>query len=132
MSFTSATKHPSLRVLGELEKEVMEIIWISGAVTVRYVYESIKKSRKIAYTTVMTIMDRLFAKKILKRKKEGKTYRYSSSFNKNDFFEQTSRNIINNLVKDFGEVALAQFVNTLDQIDAHKLQALKERIKAKK
>ncbi len=125
-------KQPPVRVLGELEKEVMEFVWANESAMVRDVFEFVKKSRKIAYTTVMTIMDRLFTKKILKRSKKGKTYIYTAGISKNDFFKQTSRKIIRNLVQDFGDVALAQFVDTLDKFDARKLQELKDSINVKK
>lgn len=127
-----AKKQSSLKVLGELEKEIMEIIWSQKTAKVRDVFEEIRKKRKIAYTTVMTIMDRLYEKKILKRRKKGKTYFYTANYGKNDFLKRTSQKIIDDLIKDFGEVAIAQFVNTLDQVDADKLKLLKQKIKANK
>lgn len=122
----------NLRIFGDLEREVMDIIWSSHSIKVREIYEKIKLKRKIAYTTVMTIMDRLFVKGILKRVKEGKTYLYRASHNKEDFFEKTSKSIINDLIRDFGEVAIAQFANTLDAVDHKKLKALRDKIKSAK
>jgi len=125
-------KHLGLRILGDLEKEVMELLWSKKAATVREIFESIKKRKRIAYTTVMTIMDRLFGKGILKRHKEGKTYIYTANVGKEEFFEKTSQRIINFLLRDFGEVAIAQFANTLDQVDPKKLRDLREKIKSQK
>lgn len=131
MDKLSKKQSSSFKVFGKLEKEVMEIIWRYDMVTVREVFEEIKKKRKIAYTTVMTILDRLFEKGILKRKKQGKTYLYDAKSTKNDFIKKTSRKIINDLVSDFGDVALAQFANTLDNVDPKKLGQLKEKIRGK-
>lgn len=122
----------NLRIFGDLERRVMDIVWESYPIKVREIYEKIKLKRKIAYTTIMTIMDRLFVKGILKRVKEGKTYLYSASHNKEDFFEKTSKSIINDLIRDFGEVAIAQFANTLDAVDHKKLKALRDKIKSAK
>ncbi len=122
----------SLRIFGNLEREVMEIVWNSEYVKVRCIYEKIRHKRKIAYTTVMTIMDRLFEKGILKRKKEGKTFFYSASYSKEVFLEKTSKNIIDGLIRDFGEVAIVQFANTIDLVDQKKLKMLKQKIKSKK
>lgn len=122
----------NIKLLGELERDVMEVVWRGGTVTVRDTYEELRQQRKIAYTTVMTIMDRLFEKEIVKRKKEGKTYLYSARQSKENFFEKTSQKIINSLLKDFGEVAIAQFANTLDHVDPKKLRTLRENIKAQK
>lgn len=120
----------SLRVFGELEREVMDIVWSKKTITVREVYETIKKKRRIAYTTVMTIMDRLFVKKILNRKKVGKTYNYYAGVSKVYFFKKTSKKIIDSLIQDFGEVAIAQFASTIDRVDQKKLKMLREKIKA--
>ncbi|MBU1075373.1 BlaI/MecI/CopY family transcriptional regulator [Patescibacteria group bacterium] len=124
-------KSSSLQILGKLEAEVMEIVWENKNITVREVFEVIKKKRKIAYTTVMTIMDRLFTKKMLKRKMEGKTHVYFAYFTKNDFVKKTSQKIIDNLVQDFGEIAITQFANTLDQVDPKKLKLLKDKVNSK-
>jgi len=124
-------RQPSPRVLGELEQEVMNIVWSNKHVSVRYVYEALRKKRKIAYTTVMTVMDRLFAKQVLKRYKEGKTYFYLSDKTKEVFLEKASEAIVSSLVNDFGDVAITQFLNTLDQVDPQKLSQLKKRLKSK-
>lgn len=125
-------KSSALRVFGDLEREVMGIVWSEKTITVRDVYEKINKKRRIAYTTVMTIMDRLFVKKLLKRKKVGKTYFYSADASKENFLERTSKKIIDGLIQDFGEVAIAQFATTIDNVDPKKLKMLRERIKADK
>lgn len=125
-------RQSSLKVLGALEREVMELIWSQKGTTVREIWQAIKKRRTIAYTTVMTIMDRLFEKKILKRKKQGKTYLYLANSSKTDFLRKTSQKIIADLINDYGEVAIAQFANAIDQVDPKKLKLLKEKIKAKK
>jgi predicted transcriptional regulator len=58
--------------LGPLEANVMEAIWASKKtpITVREIYEFLKKTRNIAYTTVMSTMDRLYEKHLLDRKIE--------------------------------------------------------------
>lgn len=130
--FKSARKSTSsVRVFGALEKEVMNIVWQNKTSTVRDVHERIERRRSVAYTTIMTIMDRLFVKRILKRKKEGKTYQYTPYQNKDNFFRRASQKIVNALVEEFGEVAIAQFVSQLDKVDENKLKALRRRLKSK-
>lgn len=60
---------------GHLEAEVMEIIWRHGASTVSDVAG--KLDRPLAYTTVMTTLDRLFKKGLLKRQKSERAFVYS-------------------------------------------------------
>ncbi len=56
------------KFLGDLECEIMEIVWLRSnpTITVREVYDVIKKERSVAYTTIMTTMNRLYEKDMLK------------------------------------------------------------------
>ncbi len=56
------------RVLGDLERLVMDILWNRGEVTGREVLEEIEKERILAFTTILTVMDRLLKKGLIKRK----------------------------------------------------------------
>lgn len=64
--------------LGDLEREVMERLWASTTpLTVRAVHAQLAPSRDLAYTTVMTVLDRLAKKGVVQRVREGKAYLYS-------------------------------------------------------
>ncbi|MFT4225134.1 BlaI/MecI/CopY family transcriptional regulator [Micropruina sp.] len=64
-------------VLGELEQAVMEVLWESPtALPVREVQAALADDRELAYTTVMTVMDRLAKKGQLLRELEGRAWRY--------------------------------------------------------
>ena len=56
-----------VRVLGPQELQIMTVVWDRGRVTVRDVYEALRKRRQIAYTTVMTMMGILDQKGFLRR-----------------------------------------------------------------
>ena len=64
----------SLTPLGESEMEILHHVWELGEATVAEVQELILKNRKVAYTTVMTIMKNLNDKGFLKYRKQGVTY----------------------------------------------------------
>lgn len=68
----------SLTPLGESEMEILHHVWELGEATVAQVKERILKERKVAYTTVMTIMKNLNDKGYLKYRKDGATYVYSA------------------------------------------------------
>lgn len=96
------------KVLGSLESEVMEVIWFKEAeVSVRDVYETLTLKRKIAYTTVMTIMGRLAEKKLLKKRKEGNAFLFIPAISKDEFTAQMIDNIVDDLLSDFSDAALA-------------------------
>lgn len=101
--------------LGSLEKKIMEIIWKSKTASVRSVLNQLSKKRAIAYTTIMTTMSRLHAKGVLKRHQDaGGAYIYTPTEDKNAFLAHVSGNMINNLLNNFGDVAVAQFIDILE------------------
>ena len=57
--------------LGELEAEVLGVVWEMKQATVQEVKDALEPRRSLAYTTVMTVMSRLAEKGILERRKEG-------------------------------------------------------------
>jgi predicted transcriptional regulator len=68
-----------MRQLGELEAKVMDRIWADERpVLVREILEELQGQRSLAYTTVMTVMDNLHRKGLLRRVREGRAYRYSA------------------------------------------------------
>lgn len=62
---------------GELERAVLTELWDAGtALTVREVHERLSGTRPLAYTTVMTVLDRLAKKGVLRRETADRAYRY--------------------------------------------------------
>lgn len=109
---------PPKTSLGELEAEVMETVWQQKESTVRSVLLKLQKKKKIAYTTIMTIMNRLYAKGLLgRRAAESGAYVYLPRQTKEKFFARVSGNLITNLLKSYGDVAVAQFIDILNGDD---------------
>ncbi|MEX0822765.1 MAG: BlaI/MecI/CopY family transcriptional regulator [Balneolaceae bacterium] len=69
----------ALTPLGETEMEVLHHVWELGEASVSDVQQKILETRKVAYTTVMTVMKNLADKKYLKYRKEGLSYIYSAA-----------------------------------------------------
>jgi predicted transcriptional regulator len=63
-------------VLTPPELEVMRIVWAKGEATVRDVYEALLERRRIAYTTVMTVLRVLETKGYVKRQPAGRAFVY--------------------------------------------------------
>lgn len=70
---------PRRKDLGELELAVLNAVWERPGSTVREIAEVMAKRRAIARTTVLTVMQRLHAKKFLKRTKSRGVFRYSAT-----------------------------------------------------
>ncbi|MFC4003023.1 BlaI/MecI/CopY family transcriptional regulator [Prauserella oleivorans] len=71
--------------LGDLEGAVMEVLWRADEpVKVRQVLENLSSGRKLAYTTVMTVLDNLHRKGWAHRDRDGKAYRYRPAFTREE------------------------------------------------
>lgn len=106
----------------------MDVVWSAPPVTVREVVQRMG-SRASAYTTVMTVMNRLVEKGILRRRADGQSFRYSSAKTKDAFLAQCSRDIVRSFVRCYGDVAIAQFIDVLDDVDPKKIAALKAKLR---
>lgn len=63
--------------LGALERTVMERLWaVDGPLSVREVHQALAVDRDLAYTTVMTVLDRLAKKQLVQRDRDGRAYLY--------------------------------------------------------
>lgn len=69
----------SILDLAPLELECLSFLWPMGEGTVRDIYRALAQTRARAYTTVMTIMDRLEQKGIVERRKVGRAYLYRAT-----------------------------------------------------
>lgn len=125
---------PGLRkLLGDLEAAIMEVVWAEDAgarLTVRDVYERLLADRKVAYTTVMTVMGNLAKKKLLEVEKAGTAYLYHAPMTREAFTSQAVETIVNELVSDFSSAALAHFARAIESqpADADVLARLKARL----
>jgi predicted transcriptional regulator len=71
---------------GELEATVMDRLWAADSpLSVREVLEDLQQERTIAYTTVMTVMERLFRKQMLTRVADGRAFLYSPAQSRADY-----------------------------------------------
>jgi len=113
------------KVLGELESEIMEIIWRQkDTVAVRDITEILSKKRQIAYTTVMTIMARLTNKGVLVRHLSGPSYLYKPKVTKEQFIAKAVHGIFSSTVSTLGEEVFAHFIKEIQKISPKKRQQL--------
>ena len=115
------------KLLGELEAQVMSVLWEGGATTVRDVLAEVNRERQrpIAYTTVMTVMARLADKGLLRRRLVGKTHHYEPAQTREQFLSESSREVVKALVADFGEVAIVQFLEQIERLDPARMERLR-------
>lgn len=72
------------RDLPELELACMNVLWDAGELTVRGVRDRLAPSRRLAYTTVLTVLDRLSRKGAVNRRKHGRAFHYEPAFSRSE------------------------------------------------
>lgn len=120
------------QVLGDLEADIMEILWKKSPASVRDVHMRLARNRTIAYTTVMTVMSRLAGKGLLRREHHGRAYLYAPVQSREEFCSDTINAVMKGLLGGFGEPVLSQFVDTVGALDASQLDELVRLIEEKK
>lgn len=110
---TRSPKH-SLLDLAPLELDCMKTLWPVGEATVREIRERLAARLPRAYTTIMTIMDRLARKGVVERRKTGRAYVYRPLLAAEDARAQALRQVIENFFEGSKEALLAQLGNPLD------------------
>lgn len=116
--------------LGELEQQVMDIVWEKKQCSVRDVQKNLQPNKKLAYTTVATILQRLYEKSLVVRKESKNGYVYSSKMSKVKYSQNVAKTFINNFINSFGDTAIASFAQGIEKLPIKKrdyfLKVLKE------
>lgn len=120
----------NIKILSDSESEIMEIAWRKGQICVRDVLKELKKKKKIAYTTIMTVMSRLHGKGVLTRKMNGSgAFVYEPINDKKTFVEKKAGKVIKGFLKEYGDVAVAQFLDIIETSNAPQSEAWKDKLK---
>ena len=104
--------------LGPLERRVMARLWAVGPPqTVGEVLEALNESseRRLAYTTVMTILVRLHEKGLVSRDKDGRHYRYTAVVDEESVEARLGRRELNRLIERYGAASVAGFAADLGE-----------------
>lgn len=110
----STTSQSALRrLLPPLELEVMKSLWEMKNATVGQTRTHMSMKRSLAYTTVLTLLDRLAKKGAVRREKQGRSYVYSPVLARGDALNVA----LDRLVHDFFEDSPAQL---LDYLETHR------------
>jgi len=119
--------------LGPLEIQVMEVVWNHGESSVRDVVE--KLDNRLAYTTVMTTLDRLFKKGLLDRCKAERAFVYSARLSSEEWERQRAGDLVAGFLagpQPARELLLSSLVDAVGHHDAMLLDALEEKIRRKR
>lgn len=111
------------------ELEVLQVLWDNGPSTVRQVMDALNRRRPRAYTSVMSLMNVMADKRLLKRRPQGRAYLYEPARARDNTLGQ----MVNDLVaRAFGGSTSAMVAQLLDQTNpsADELKAIRQAIEA--
>ena len=114
---------PKHNTLTPQELEIMKLVWQRGAATVRDVYEALLERRKIAYTSVMTMMKILETKGYLKKRRQDRAFLYRPAHPKNQIIGRMIREFIDRVFNGSAEPLLVHLVKSrhLSEKDLQKI-----------
>lgn len=118
--------------LGELEAEIMAVVWAQGEATVQDVQRALEATRGSAYTTIMTVMGRLSDKGLLRRRKEGRAYVYEPAASQDSVAGSLLQTLIGRVYGGSSTRAIAHLIEADDQVDDSELKRLEALIRRKR
>ena len=116
------------RVLGELETRLMELLWNEHPISVRTACDRLGGTH--AYTTIMTTLDRLHKKRLLRRRKDGNAFLYEPAMDRAEYQRRVVEAALTPLMEQGATPVLAAFVEVAADLDEANLVQL-ERLIAK-
>jgi predicted transcriptional regulator len=120
-------------MMGHLEITVMEIVWAAGEATVHDVAQRL--DRPLAYTTVMTTLDRLYKKGLLARRKSERAFLYAPRLTKAEWERKCAGDLLSAFFtgpKPAGDLLISCLVDVVGQQDAALLDELERKIRLKR
>jgi predicted transcriptional regulator len=120
------------RQLGPLEQRLLDALWARGSATVRELVDG--GCADLAYTTVMTTLDRLFKKGVLTRSEEGRAFRYVARFSREELRREAAGHAFRQLLdaSPASSLPLSFLVEILGERDAQLLDDLRKLVERKR
>jgi predicted transcriptional regulator len=121
-----------LQQLGPLEQRMLDGLWARGSATVRELVDG--GCQDLAYTTVMTTLDRLFKKGLLTRSEEGRAFRYAPRFSREELHREAAGHAFRQLLdaSPSSSLPLSFLVEILGERDQQLLDDLRKLVDRKR
>jgi predicted transcriptional regulator len=130
--FFRSDQPPSFTQLGPLEQRLLQEVWARGSATVRELLAD--GDLKIAYTTVMTTLDRLYKKHLLNRSAEGRAFRYTAKVTQEELQRAAAGQAIQQLLGSGSTTSLplSYLVEAVTEHDIELLDELQQLVENKR
>jgi predicted transcriptional regulator len=121
------------QTLGRLEARVMDLLWKRGESSVRDVFQTI--GRPLAYTTVMTTLERLFKKGLLDRYKSGRAFVYSPALKREEWERRRAEDLVAAFLdgpEPSRDLLVSSLLEAIGQQDSALLDDLEKKIRRRR
>lgn len=113
------------KVLGDLEARVMHAVWAAGRpASARAVHARVMREHRVALLTVVTVLNKLTAKRLLARAKRDGVFHYEARMSEEQFMTHVSRRVVEGILSLGSEAVAASLVDVLGDRDPEQLAEL--------
>lgn len=120
-----------LEAPGDLEAAVLDALWDQGELSTPSVHEVVGVPRGLAYTTILTILQRLHKKGLLVRRGGGRSHLYSPALTREQFAERRGESLAAALV-DVGAAGVGAFLSEMRRLDPEAAARLRKELTGKR
>ncbi len=121
-----------LEQLGELETAVMAVVWQSDKCDVNDVLGQLEWGKPLAYTTIMTVMNRLVDKQFLERTRSGRKYVYRAVVQRDEAARTRFKKIVDGFYGGLTGLAVSELLGGEDELSNGELDALEELVRRRR
>lgn len=109
------------------EAEIMRVVWDRNEpVTVREVYETIRQKRPVAYTTVMSVMNKLARKEVLVQDKSAAAYLYAAAVSDVEVASDVVDAVVEKILAGATEPLISRLLGSNSRLSEQQLKRLEE------
>jgi predicted transcriptional regulator len=116
----------------ELERPLMEILWTKGSMKGRDLYEEIRRKRDIAYTTALTVLDRLSKKGLIKKDRKSGTILFTPAASRQAYESAVTENLVQKAFEVSPDLAVSAFADMFSKMPKGNLEKLEKLLEEKK
>ncbi len=120
------------KVLGDLEARVMRAVWqLAEPVPARAVHNLVAKEHRVAFLTVVTVLNKLVVKGLLKREKRDDLLHYEARMTEDAFMAHASRRVVQGILSLGSQAVAASLVDVLAEASPQQLAELGRLVQAR-
>jgi predicted transcriptional regulator len=116
----------------ELERPLMDILWTKGSMKGRDLYEEIRRKKDIAYTTALTVLDRLSKKGLIKKDRKSGTILFTPVVSRNAYESAVTESLVQKAFEMSPDLAVSAFADIFSRMPKEGLDRLEKLIDEKK